>query len=170
MRPPLIVVLFAGVACVVLFGCGPSREKIEAERVAYAAVLDVLIESVRLQHACDEQLKKLTEAGAAMNAVQVTPATIGLAQLRGREAQEAIDRVKACRALMPSAGEIGAKAMSAQDKWLDACVECAAGKSCLAAERALRKTIQEAASDSGDPDTLKVRLETMKSGAVCARR
>lgn len=150
----------------VLAACGPSKEQRSTEARAYAAMLDHRIEVIRVAHACDEQIAEMTAATGAIPEASVL--NLAEAERLTAKARAAVDRAQACRALMPSVDEMRAKAVALSDAWMDACVECASGAACVAAERELRTLVT--GFTMGDPQTAqRVAIDAMKARPVCSR-
>jgi hypothetical protein len=147
-----------------LMACGPSKEKIAAERSAHIALFDFLIEAQRGLHACDAQVEKMQAELKALEHSQTFHD--GEYDQHDKALTRASGEAKACVAMRPSGNEVSTKMKRLADEWLDACLECASGKTCVAADRQFQR---ETMKDFGEGKTedLKQRYESLKDKSVC---
>lgn len=157
----LLLVASAAIAC------GPSREKVAAERAALVALADERIKVARQGHACDEYRRasraaldaSLEASRAALKTMRYTHDT------SYDEYQSSEAKLKVCEALLPTWQERLAKVTTLHDGWMDACLECATGRACVDAERKMRgkEQLKELAAEIAV-------LEGMKNATVCDKR
>jgi hypothetical protein len=153
-------VLIAAISAVVV-GCRrPAAAAREKERLAYAAVLDYVVEADRLAHVCDAEDKAYVDALHASTEALRSGAR-GIYQEFQHDEDRANVLRKACESRVPSFGTRAEEMMRLKDAWIDACLECADGKACVAADRKLRRSLIP-------PRELLAALPSMRKRSVCS--
>ncbi len=148
-------------AAVATFACGPSKAQRDAEQTAFGSLLDHRIEMIRAAHSCDPDrdasLKALRASSEALKMNDVV-----LSVKFEHEYKQADARVKACESQLPTVEAQKKESARRWDAWMDACLDCAPGKACIAAARRLR-------DDTREKDPLKVTqlLTQLKAEPVC---
>jgi len=150
------------------FACGPSETKREAERWAYANFFDTLILIVRSAHACDGPMKDSTVNTAALTAPEFKQLPAAVSENLTRMAEWRSASAKVCIGLRPGLKELSNNLVKAGDLWMDACIECAPAKACVAASRELRMIT--AALGEKDPEVEIRKLQELRlRPALCGK-